>query len=233
MTGTLNLTKQTEKIFSEELDVMTAENHYDLSAKNGNFAAADGFENYLVRRFSETEDERESEIWALVKDIQGHGMNFFEEALAISSLIRHYGLTQEDAAQKLGRAQSTIANKLRLLRLTETERDLILSNGLTERHARSLLKLASTEDRMVMLERIIGDNLNVERTENVIEHYIGRQKVRNSYKKRSSIVQNIKYFGDTVSKNIKSMQANGLLVNSEEIREDSYIEYRVKIFLKK
>lgn len=233
MTGTLNLPKQTERIFNEELDVIAAQNHYDLSVKDNNFIADDEVEIHSVKRFSETDDERESAIWALVEDIQGHGMNFFEEALAISSLIRHYGLTQEDAAQKLGRAQSTIANKLRLLRLTDIERELILSNGLTERHARSLLKLASSEDRMLMLERIINNNLNVERTENVIENYIGRQKARNSYKKRSSIIQNIKCFGDTVSRNIKSMQANGLLVNSEEIREDSYIEYRVKIFLKK
>lgn len=81
---------------------------------------------------------RNAEILALVEQIQQQNLSFFEEASAIERLISHYGMTQEDAAAKLGKAQSTIANKLRLLRLTETERDIILQYNPTERHARAL-----------------------------------------------------------------------------------------------
>ena len=90
--------------------------------------------------------DRHSAVLALVENIQRQDLSFFDEATAIEKLITLYGMTQEDAASKLGRAQSTIANKLRLLRLTEKERSLIIQYGLTERHARALLRLGSAEE---------------------------------------------------------------------------------------
>lgn len=206
-----------------------AEAHHDVWAEIDDSMGKNELE---VHTFSHEEDERDSAILALVEHIQGHDLNFFDEALAISKLIRHYGLTQEDAAQKLGRAQSTVANKLRLLRLTESERDLILSNKLTERHARSLLKLASPEDRMLILDKIINNNLNVERAETMIEGFIGRQKERNSYKKRSKVYQNVNSFINTINRAVESMQANGLIANSRKIKGEDYIEFRVRIAIK-
>ncbi len=207
-------------------------NHHDLTLSDSFLSEKNDIGFQSVSRYSEKIDERDLAITALVKDIQGHEMNFFDEASAISKLIRYYGLTQEDAAQKLGRAQSTVANKLRLLRLTENERDLILTNNLTERHARSLLKLASPEDRMLILDKIINNNLNVERAENMIENFIGRQKERNNYKKRSKVVQNVNNFINTINRAVESMQANGILANSRKIKGDDYIEFRVRIALK-
>lgn len=89
--------------------------------------------------------DRNSAILALVENIQRQDLSFFDEAAAIEKLITYYGMTQEDAAAKLGKAQSTIANKLRLLRLTPEERNLIVKFGLTERHARALLKLGKSD----------------------------------------------------------------------------------------
>ena len=129
--------------------------------------------------------DRNSAILALVENIQRQDLSFFEEAVAIEKLITYYGMTQEDAASKLGKAQSTIANKLRLLRITPEERDLIMKFNLTERHARALLKLASPEERLTILDKIIKHNLNVEKSERLIEEFIGLQKERASYKKRS------------------------------------------------
>ena len=98
--------------------------------------------------------DRSSAILALVENIQRQDLSFFDEAAAIEKLISYYGMTQEEAAAKLGKAQSTIANKLRLLRLTPDERALINKYGLTERHSRALLKLASPEDRIIILEKV-------------------------------------------------------------------------------
>ena len=81
----------------------------------------------------------------------------------------YYGMTQEDAAAKLGKAQSTIANKLRLLRLTADEREVIMKYNLTERHARALLRLAAPAERLAGLERVVKQNLNVEKTEAAVE----------------------------------------------------------------
>lgn len=177
--------------------------------------------------------DRNSAILALVENIQRQDLSFFEEAVAIEKLIMYYGMTQEDAAAKLGKAQSTIANKLRLLRLTPEERDLIMKFNLTERHARALLKLASPEERLIVLDKIIKHNLNVEKSEKLIEDFIGLQKERASYKKRSKVFQNVKLFVNTINKAVETMQAAGISADSRKIQNEDYIEYRVRIPIQK
>lgn len=177
--------------------------------------------------------ERHSAILALVENIQRQDLSFFDEAVAIEKLITYYGMTQEDAASKLGKAQSTIANKLRLLRLTPDERELIIRFNLTERHARALLKLGSSADRLNLLEKIVKNNLNVERTERLIDEYIGNERVKASYKKRSKVFQNVKMFVNTINKAVETMQSAGIKADSRKIEHDEYIEYRVRIPLVK
>ncbi|MBR6243616.1 MAG: ParB/RepB/Spo0J family partition protein [Ruminococcus sp.] len=180
----------------------------------------------------EVSDEN-SALLALVENIQRQDLSFFEEAAAIEKLITYYGMTQEEAASKLGKAQSTIANKLRLLRLTPDERELITRFNLTERHARSLLRLASPVERCEILEKVIKNDLNVERTEHLIEEYIGTQKEKNSYKKRSKVFQNVKLFVNTINKAVETMKAAGISADSRKIQNEDYIEYRVRIPLHK
>ncbi|HBB72012.1 MAG TPA: chromosome partitioning protein ParB [Ruminococcus sp.] len=173
--------------------------------------------------------DRSSAILALVENIQRQDLSFFDEAAAIEKLITYYGMTQEDAASKLGKAQSTIANKLRLLRLTPPERDLIIKNNLTERHARALLRLASPEERLGILEKVIANTLNVDKTEKLIDDYIGMKHEKASYKKRSRVFQNVRLFVNTINRAIETMQASGIQADSRKIQSDDYIEYRVRI----
>jgi len=173
--------------------------------------------------------DRNSAILALVENIQRQDLSFFDEAVAIEKLITYYGMTQEDAAMKLGKAQSMIANKLRLLRLSSDERELIMKFGLTERHARVLLKLGSAADRLVILEKVVKGKLNVEKTEHLIDEYLGQQRVKNSYKKRSKVFQNVKLFVNTINKAVETMQAAGISADSRKIQSEDYIEYRVRI----
>ncbi|WP_294750154.1 ParB/RepB/Spo0J family partition protein [uncultured Ruminococcus sp.] len=177
--------------------------------------------------------DRHSAVLALVENIQRQDLSFFDEASAIEKLITLYGMTQEDAASKLGRAQSTIANKLRLLRLTEKERALITQYGLTERHARALLRLGSAEDRLFILDKIIKCDLNVERSEKLIDEFIGSKRDKVSYKKRSVVFQNVKLFVNTINKAIETMQAAGISADSRKIQNEDYIEYRVRIPIQK
>lgn len=177
--------------------------------------------------------DRNSAVLALVENIQRQNLSFFDEASAIEKLITYYGMTQEDAAAKLGKAQSTIANKLRLLRLTPEERELIVKFGLTERHARALLKLASPADRLEILDKVVKNNLNVERTENLIENHIGSQREKASYKKRSKVFQNVKMFVNTINKAIETMQSAGIPADAKKIQNEDYIEYRVRIPIQK
>ncbi len=173
--------------------------------------------------------ERHSAILALVENIQRQDLSFFEEAVAIEKLITYYGMTQEDAASKLGKAQSTIANKLRLLKLSPDERELIVRFNLTERHARALLRLGNPTDRLNVLEKVVKNNLNVERTERLIDDYIGKERVRASYKTRSKVFQNVKIFVNTINKAVATMQAAGISADSKKIQNEDYIEYRVRI----
>ena len=98
---------------------------------------------------------------ALIENLQRTDLNMFEEARGIARLIRKYGLTQEQAAIKLGKKQSTIANKLRLLRLGFEEQEWILTANLSERHARTFLRINNEALRREVLSRIIADSLSV------------------------------------------------------------------------
>ncbi|MBQ8927870.1 MAG: ParB/RepB/Spo0J family partition protein [Oscillospiraceae bacterium] len=174
-------------------------------------------------------NDRNSAILALVENIQRQDLNCFEEAAALEKLITYYGMTQEDAAVRLGRAQSTIANKLRLLRLTDAERTLILDNHLTERHARALLRLGSAEERLAVLDRVIRLGLNVEKTERLIDERISHAKERRSFAARSVLFRDVRLFTNTISKAVETMQAAGIPAASQKMQFDDYIEYRIRI----
>ncbi|MCM1131980.1 MAG: ParB/RepB/Spo0J family partition protein [Ruminococcus flavefaciens] len=174
-------------------------------------------------------DDREKAIISIVEHIRSQELSFFEEATAIQNLIEHYGLTQEEAAAKLGRVQSTIANKLRLLRLTSDEQATIMQFSLTERHARALLRIASPEDRALILDKIIDEGLNVDKTEQLIDKFIGSENHRRKCRKRSGVFRSVTIFANTISKAVESMKSAGVSADSQEIKGDDYIEYRVRI----
>lgn len=178
-------------------------------------------------------DERERAIIHLVDEIRSHQLSFFEEAEAILKLIGDCGLTQEEAAIKLGRVQSTVANKLRLLRLTADERKKVTQYNLTERHARSLLRIASKEDRAIVLDKIIDEELNVEKTEQLIDDFIGGEIRRHKSRKRTNVFRNLTVLADTVNKAVEAMKSTGIEAYSTEIRGEDYIEYRIHVPIKK
>lgn len=178
-------------------------------------------------------NDRDSLIEALVEHISNHNLSFFEEACAIENLLKDYGFTQEEAAAKLGKAQSTIANKLRLLRLSASERELITNNKLTERHARALLRLGSVEDRIYVLNKVIDNNLNVENTEIFIENYIGKRKNGKNIQKETQRIHNVSMFLSTINKAVESMRTSGIKAESKKIQMEEYVEYRVRIPMNK
>jgi len=115
-------------------------------------------------------DEAEMRVLSLIENIQREQLNFFEEARAMRELLRSTGATQEALSRKLGRNPSTIANRLRLLRLSEPVREVILSKGLTERHARALLRLEGEADRQLQLAECAAEKeLNVRQLEALVD----------------------------------------------------------------
>lgn len=117
-------------------------------------------------------DGENSSVIALVENLQRRDLDFFEEANGFKRLIEQFGLTQEEAARKVGKTQSAVANKLRLLRLSQQNMELIRCNNLTERHARALLRLNDEADRINVTNYIIEHELNVSRTEEYIDEFL-------------------------------------------------------------
>lgn len=114
-------------------------------------------------------DDERSAVLALIENIQRRDLNYFEEALAIERLIKFYGLTQEEAASRLGKAQSTIANKLRLLKFSDAERGLLIKGNVTERQARALVRIDDQKLRIHAMGEMIINKLNIEQTESMVE----------------------------------------------------------------
>ncbi|MHC1719095.1 MAG: nucleoid occlusion protein [Clostridiaceae bacterium] len=113
--------------------------------------------------------DRDSAAISLLENLQREDLNFIEEAEAYYNLIKEHNYTQEKLAEIIGKKQSTIANKIRVLKLNQKVRKFILDNDLTERHARALLKLDSEEEQMTTLQAVIKRGLNVKATEELIE----------------------------------------------------------------
>ena len=175
--------------------------------------------------------DKDSALLALIENLQRTDLNMFEEARGIARLIRKYGLTQEQAAIKLGKKQSTIANKLRLLRLGFEEQEWILTAGLSERHARTLLRINDEGLRREVLSRIISDNLSVGEAEALVTDALMQKPESAPEKKpeRKVAIKDVRIFVNTINKAVDTMRLSGINAISRRSETDEYIEYTVKI----
>jgi ParB family chromosome partitioning protein len=173
----------------------------------------------IIRESGETD----SAILAIIENLQREDLNMFEEADAIRSLIETCGLTQESAAGHLSCSQSYVANKLRLLKLLPLERRAILEHGLTERHARALLRLRDREIREKTLEVIIGRSMNVAATEEYIEELlcaearaVSREKVQRFERdvRRRLLSRDMRLFYNSIDRAVESVRECGFAVES-------------------
>ena len=175
--------------------------------------------------------DKDSALLALIENLQRTDLNMFEEARGIARLIRKYGLTQEQAAIKLGKKQSTITNKLRLLRLGFEEQEWILTAGLSERHARTLLRINDEGLRREVLSRIISDNLSVGEAEALVTDVLMQKPESAPEKKpeRKIAIKDVRIFVNTINKAVDTMRLSGINAISRRSETDEYIEYTVKI----
>lgn len=174
-------------------------------------------------------DDKQSSVFALIENLQRSNLNAFEEAEAIYKLMKRLNITQEEMAKKLGKRQSTVANKLRILKLTSEERDKIVKFNLTERHARALLKLNDEKDRMKVLNCVIEKQLNVKQTEDFIDSFIEKKSKTKSEVHRKIIIKDLRIFVNTIDKAIKTMKSSGINALSQKNETDEYLEYTVRI----
>lgn len=144
------------------------EEKYEIVAGERRFRAAKKLGLEEVPAIIIDISDKDSAAIALLENLQREDLNFLEEAEAYNNLIKQHNYTQEQLAELIGKKQSTIANKLRILKLDKKIRDKVLENNLTERHARALLKLPNNELQNKVLKVIIKKGLNVKATEELI-----------------------------------------------------------------
>lgn len=169
--------------------------------------------------------ERQRSVLSLVENLQREDMNCFEVAEGIQRLMRDYELTQSEAAQQLGYSQSAVANKLRLLRLPEEDRRRMLAAGLTERHARALLRLEEGGLRRQALDRMIEERMTVARSERMIEELLNRRERRPA----QPLIKDVRVFFNTINHALDIMRRGGISASSQRRDEADYIEYVVRI----
>ena len=175
-------------------------------------------------------DDEKSAVLALIENIQRSDLSFFEEALAINELISVYGLTQQEAARRLGKAQSTVANKLRLLRFTDVERNMLLVNNIPERQARALVRIEDTEQRQRILNEVVRRKLNLEQTEHLVDNVIDGQK-KEKKSARSSIF-NIplpRIYINSINKIVDRMKSENIRCETVTNQNGNFFEYTIKI----
>ena len=168
-------------------------------------------------------DERTA-VLGLLENLQREDLNPFEQAQGLRDVIVLWDCTQAEAAKRLGMAQPTLANKLRLLQLTADQRQFVLDNGLTERHARAVLRLPENR-RSEALITIAKRKMNARATDLYIEQLLNETPGRH----RISMVKDVRIFVNTIDHAIRLMTDNGVPATAHREERDGYIEYTVRI----
>lgn len=181
----------------------------------------------IVKNMTDTE----TASVALIENLQREELTVIEEAIAYDQLLNSHGLTQEALAQRLGKSQSTIANKLRLLKLPKVVQQSLLNKEITERHARALLKLKDEKEQEKLLQTIIEKKLNVKQTDEHVEKTLypeEKETVRRKPQLRG-ISRDIRIALNTIRQSVNMVQESGMNVQAEEKDSDEYYEITIKL----
>jgi ParB family chromosome partitioning protein len=177
----------------------------------------------IIREFN---DSQAASI-ALIENLQREGLSAIEEAAAYQQLIEIHDLTQESLAQRLGKSQSTIANKIRLLNVTQPVKDALMERKITERHARALLALDQEDQQVKILEEIVQKELNVKQTEARITFLKEVTKIKKT--KRVSFSKDVRLALNTIRQSVEMVSSSGLNIHTSEIDHDDHYEIIIQI----
>lgn len=178
-------------------------------------------------------DMENAGLISLIENLQRRDLDFIEEANGISQLIHMFGMSQEEAARRIGKSQSAVANKLRLLRLPEDILAKLREANLTERHGRALLRLDSVEKQRAALAHIAENALNVAATEEYIDSLLTREKSaaegEQREDKRTSAGGNLKSFLMSLTRGIDLMRTSGIAAGMEREETESAVIFKISI----
>ena len=174
-------------------------------------------------------DEESSGMLALVENLQRRDLDYIEEAEGLQKLMQQYHLSQEQAAVRVGKSQSAVANKLRLLRLSEPVRDGLRQAHLTERHARALLRLSGEAEQLAALAVIVGRSLNVAQTESYIERLLAQAQVTPPQSRPTYIIKDVRLFLNSIDRSLQMIRQCGVDADLGRRDTDSEILLTIRI----
>lgn len=212
----------------------TAEGFFELVAGERRLRASRlaGLEEVPVIS-KELADKEMAEL-AMIENLQREDLHFLEEAEGFQQLIASFGFTQEELARRVGKNQSTIANKMRLLKLDPDIRGQLVQQSLTERHARALLKMEKLDQQQEVLAVIREKGLNVRETEQLIDDLIiykesDTPKPLKSKPNVIKIIKDVRIFINTINKVVGDMKKAGLKIAVEQQQDDEYVTIQLRI----
>lgn len=212
--------------------VRKVDNHYELVSGERRFRASGLAGRDTVPALVRVLSDKEVAEMALIENLQREDLNYFEEAEGYAKLIRDFQITQEEVAKRMGKSQPTVANKMRLLNLSERVRQEISVDVITERHARSLLKIKDEEMQLDVLHKIYKSNLNVRQTDEYIENLLinNEKNLREQNKKRMvKAIKDMKIFVNTIKGAVKTIQEAGLPAEVVETEHEDYVEMVIRL----
>lgn len=166
---------------------------------------------------------------ALIENLQREGLTAIEEAAAYQKLMEIHDLTQESLAQRIGKSQSTIANKIRLLQLSEPVKQAMLDRKITERHARALLALDNPDDQRKVLEEIIAKGMNVKQTEARVAFLTNKPPSKGKKTRRIAFSRDVRLAVNTIRQSVDMVASSGLKIETDERLLEDYVEFVIRI----
>lgn len=178
--------------------------------------------------------DESSAMMALIENLQRENLNFFEEAQCYSDLIGTYLLTQEALAEKLGKSQSSIANKLRVLKLSPAVKEAMTDAGLTERHARALLRIADENEQLAIIKEVKDKGMSVKETEQRVEKQLNKlyDERKDGAKPRPVMLRMIKdyrLFMNSINSAVEQLRYAGLIVDVRQADRDDGVDISISV----
>ena len=215
----------------QPITVRQKDDKYELIAGERRFRAAKLANLQAVPAIINNMSDESSAVLALLENLQREDLNFIEEAMGYENLIKEHEFTQQQLAEKLGKNQSTIANKLRILRLPNSVKIKLVENNLTERHARALLKLPTEELINEVLDKVIKNELTVKKTEKMIKDLLEELESPQDSDKKQNIkgTMGIRIYLNTMKQAFDAIIGTGIEAKYNEVDKGDYMEVVVKI----
>lgn len=205
---------------NERFEIIAGERRW-RAAKHAGMAAVP----VVVKDF----DDRKTASVALIENLQREGLTSIEEASAYERLLKLHELTQGSLAERLGKSQSTVANKLRLLQLSEKVKEALLNRNISERHARALLRVKENDVQQELLDKIILESWSVKETEAAVDKLQQQAATSPKKRKQKSYSRDTRLALNTIRRSVDMVNDSGLKIDTAEEEHEEYYQFTIRI----